>query len=227
MNQLQLDARLSRRRFQASLLTGLVGLAAAGNLPAVAATATESACSVTPEQMMQAAIGSGGRLLAQYLASSYMGYSKAVHVDRRGSVYVRHTGRDFGKPAGSEVRALTSGRVVALLGKASEPTSLATVVADGGGRYWVYGHMSPRLRVGQVVNRGQVVGTIANPRGAFSPHVHITTFTVRFPSGESAVRQAMGWGRAYGKTQAEAVANAQRYTEDPLLAYAKSLGKAC
>jgi hypothetical protein len=181
---------------------------------------------ITPTQMMEATVGSSGKLLAQYLAPRYRGYAKPVHVAGRDTVYVRHTGRDFGMPPGTEVRALTPGMVVALLGNAARPASLATIVADND-RHWVYGHIFPETRLGQMVGRGQVIGKIVDPLGAFPPHVHITTITVSFPTRNSEVNDAIGWGRAYGKTPQQAEANALRYTDDPLEAYACSLGEPC
>jgi murein DD-endopeptidase MepM/ murein hydrolase activator NlpD len=284
MDELLLDAPLSRRRFNTSLLTGLAGLGTLAALPAGAAdlldsefraalaagvdnaavaaatltTATGTAttagststgaatsgstttapttgttttpgtgCTVTAAQMMAAVLGTGGKLLRQYVDPLYSGYSRPVYVSGYGTVYVRHTGRDFGKPIGAVCRALAPGRVTGIMNPNSPPRWQAAVVYDGGDTYWIYGHLNLAVRVGQVINRGQIVGKIADPAGQFPPHIHVGAYKVAMPTTNKATKAAVSWGRAYGKTAAQAQSNATLYSYDPLLAYARTLGKAC
>jgi murein DD-endopeptidase MepM/ murein hydrolase activator NlpD len=176
---------------------------------------------------MEALIGPGGRPLAQYLDDDYMGYDHAVAVIGRGKTFVRHTGRDFWKAPGTPVRALTSGRVTGLMNLQSPVYWHAAIVHDGGGTWWAYGHLNLKVRVGEVINRGEIVGTIADPKGAFTPHVHVSALRVPYPTHAEAINDAIGWGRSYGRTAAEAKANALRYTDDPLDAFARIRKSAC
>lgn len=219
------DAALSRRQLNRSLLAGLLALPALGSplLPAEAEAAESAARGISASQMGLAALGPGFGIGPGYLDRSYHGYSSPVRADGRGSVYIRHTGRDFRKPAGSPVHALTGGVVTRIIGIRSQPISLCVMIADGRGHYWAYGHMVPAVREGQRIARGQVIGRIANPRGAFKPHVHISAMSVPYPTRSKAVNDAIGWGRAYGRTGGQAQANATRFTDDPLLVYARSL----
>ncbi|MEK0083997.1 M23 family metallopeptidase [Benzoatithermus flavus] len=226
MDELQLNGPLSRRRFQTSLLTGILGLGTLGALGSLP-TEAEAACSVTANRMMQAVIGPGGKLLRQYCDPLYRGYSKPVDDPVYGHVYVRHTGRDFSKAPGSPVRAVAAGRVTGIMNPHSPPRWQAAVVYDGGSTWWIYGHLNLAVRVGQVINRGQIVGTIADPGGLWSPHVHVGAYKIPMPTRTESVQRTLSWGRAYGRTGAEAQASALRYTVDPLVAFARTLGEAC
>jgi murein DD-endopeptidase MepM/ murein hydrolase activator NlpD len=216
-----------RRRFlEASLLAGLLAPVLL-RLPEAAAAEAE-ACGVAAAALGEAAVGKGFRLLAQYLERRYQGYSSPVNINGRGRVYVRHTGRDFGKPIGTPVRAVAPGRVVRNWpGRPGQPASKTTFVHGADGVHWVYAHILPALQPDQEVRRGQIVGHIANPLGAFLPHVHVGALKVPYRNPDPAVNHAINAGRAFGHTAAEAQANALRYTHDPLLAFAHSLGRGC
>jgi murein DD-endopeptidase MepM/ murein hydrolase activator NlpD len=216
-----------RRQFlKAPLLAGLFTPMLL-HLPEASAAETE-ACGISAMDLGEAAVGRGFRLLAQYLERRYPGYYSPVDIEGRGRVYVRHTGRDFGKPIGMPVRAVAPGRLIRNWpGRAGQPASKTTFVVGAGGVHWVYSHILPAVHVGQDVHRGQLVGYIANPFGASPPHVHVGALKVAYPPGNSAVDRAISAGRAFGRTPAEAQANALRYTNDPLLAFARSLGRPC
>lgn len=201
----------------------------AGRLVALALSGCASAPprEVTQAELMRAALGPGAEPGPQYLDQRYRGYARPTRAAGRGMVYARHTGRDFRAPPGTEARALAPGTVAALLGSPRIPASRAVVVAGEDGVYWVYGHLSPEVRPGQAVERGQTVGRVADPEGAFRPHLHVTAITVPFPTRDAEVNRAIGWGRAYGQTAEEAEANALRFTDDPLEAYGCSLQGSC
>lgn len=183
------------------------------------------ACVLGSLGRMAREVGTGAEIGAGYLSPSYVGYDARVEIPGRGSTYVRHTGRDFRMGIGGRVHALVAGHVTAILGRHAPAKDQAVVIDDGDGIHWIYGHIRIGLQVGQVVGRGQVVGTIADPQGEFRPHAHIGAYKVPLPNDDAAFRANMGWGRAYGDTEAEAEANALRYTIDPLEAYAAARGR--
>lgn len=224
MNEPKNDGRLTRRQLHTSLFTGLLGLAAASMLPGEADAAE---CAVTAEMMRDAVVGPKGEVGATYCSPTYGGYKEKVYSEIHGMAFVRHTGRDFRSPIGTPVHALASGRVTAVLARTQIPRERAVIVHDGGSTWWIYGHIAQAVAVGQVINRGQVVGHIGDPMGAFKPHVHVGAYKVPLPNRDAAFRAAMGWGRAYGHTVAEVEANVKRYTYDPLLAFARTRGSAC
>lgn len=85
-----------------------------------------------------------------------------------------HTGVDFGVPVGTKVRAPRRGKVVT----ASYDSSYGYyVVIQGRRRFrrkrWLLAHLSKRkVRVGQRVRRGQVVGLSGNTGNSTGPHLH-------------------------------------------------------
>jgi murein DD-endopeptidase MepM/ murein hydrolase activator NlpD len=229
MTKPQRNAPIFPRFLKASFLAGLLSLVLAllAVSPAKADT-TERACGISLQQMGQVAVGGGFRPLAQYLERNYPGYKKPVYQAGYGRVFVRHTGRDFGKPVGTPVRAVAAGRVVwNTRGQGGKPASRFVFIKGNTGVSWLYGHIRTAVRVGQVVRRGQVIGFIDNPRGQFSPHVHITVSKVDLPTRNKSITNAMNAGRAFGRTPGQAQANALRFTVDPLSAFARASGKRC
>jgi hypothetical protein len=141
-----------------------------------------------------------------------------------GYKYMAHLGTDFPAPVSTPVKAITDGIVVAVLGNPdTDILNAAIIVKDPNGIYWAYGHLNGNVRQGDTITRGMVMGTIANPKGVFSAHTHISALKIPVPNSSAAVNDAMGWGRAYGDSQAEADANADRYAYDPVLAYQSGL----
>lgn len=159
--------------------------------------------------------------------SRYPAYSHAEQTPR-GYLFMRHLGQDISAPIGTKVHALTSGVVQAVLGNPSGDILNAAIIVRGSdGIYWAYGHLNSAVQTGQQISKGTLMGTIADPKGVFSSHVHISALKIAMPSASAAVNNAVGWGRAYGKTGAEADANADRYAYDPIDAYMRTNCQAC
>ncbi len=84
-----------------------------------------------------------------------------------------HTGVDYAAPTGTPVRATAAGRIAALgwnggYGK-------AITVRHGGAYGTLYGHLSrfhPSLRVGSLVEQGQIIGYVGATGLATGPHLH-------------------------------------------------------
>lgn len=84
-----------------------------------------------------------------------------------------HTGVDYAAPTGTPVRATAAGRIAAQgwnggYGK-------AITIRHGGAYSTVYGHLSrfhPALRVGSLVEQGQVIGYVGATGLATGPHLH-------------------------------------------------------
>ncbi|MFO1242927.1 MAG: peptidoglycan DD-metalloendopeptidase family protein [Rickettsiales bacterium] len=159
--------------------------------------------------------------------SRYPAYAHAEQTPR-GNLYMRHLGQDISAPIGTQVHALTGGVVQAVLGNPSvDILNTAIIVRGNDGIYWAYGHLNSAVRVGQTITKGTLMGSVADPKGVFSSHVHISALKIPMPSSNAAVNSAVGWGRAYGRTGAEADANADRYAYDPVDAYMRANCQAC
>ena len=118
-------------------------------------------------------------------------YSVGRYAEDRAGVYTTplfggartlHVGVDLGAPAGAEVFAFQEG-VVYAQGALPEPGDYghALVIAhewQGGPLWALYGHLSAasigRLRVGEPVARGEVLGWLGGPHenGGWPPHLH-------------------------------------------------------
>ena len=99
-----------------------------------------------------------------------------------------HTGTDFPAPVGTNIVAAEEGRVThaGWLGSYGQ----LVVISHGKGISTAYAHCSSILvRVGQVVNKGQVVAKVGNTGNSTGPHLH---FEVRV-NGKAT--NAMGWIR--------------------------------
>ncbi len=99
---------------------------------------------------------------------------------------------------GDEIHSATAGTVVGVLDNVPEtpPGSLPegitaekaggnhVVVAIGGGRYAFYAHMQPgsvRVKVGQKVKVGQVLGLLGNSGNSDGPHLHFHIMSTPHP----------------------------------------------
>jgi hypothetical protein len=99
---------------------------------------------------------------------------------------------------GDEVHSATAGTVVSVLDTVPEttpgtfPPSITAekaggnhvVVAIGGGRYAFYAHMQPgsvRVKVGQKVKVGQVLGLLGNSGNSDGPHLHFHIMSTPHP----------------------------------------------
>ncbi len=86
----------------------------------------------------------------------------------------RHRGLDIDGPSGSPVEAIAAGRVVMV---ADRYYSGGTVVIDHGLRLFsLYIHLSKkRVREGQYVRRGQLIGEVGRTGRVTGPHLHLGT----------------------------------------------------
>ena len=80
------------------------------------------------------------------------------------------------------------------------PITLETVVGNhvildiGGGRYAFYAHLKPgslRVRVGERVKRGQVVGLVGNSGNSTEPHLHFHIMDGTSPLGSEGIPYAI------------------------------------
>ena len=105
-------------------------------------------------------------------------FGRVVNAD---NTTVRWNGIGIAAAAGSEVRAVSSGRVV--VAEALGTYGLTVIVQHAGGDYSVYGSLSRlAVRRDEVVNRGQVVGYVGTSDPELPPHLH---FELR-PEGHAA-----------------------------------------
>ncbi len=84
-----------------------------------------------------------------------------------------HTGVDYAAPSGTPVRATAAGRVTALGWHGGYGRRV--VVRHGGAYSTLYGHLSrfaSVLRVGSLVEQGQVIGYVGATGLATGPHLH-------------------------------------------------------
>ncbi len=82
-----------------------------------------------------------------------------------------HTGMDFSAPTGTEIYATGTGTVV----EASYDRGYGyhVVIKHGYGYETLYGHMSKlKVRRGQKVSRGEVIGLVGNTGTSTAPHLH-------------------------------------------------------
>ena len=81
-----------------------------------------------------------------------------------------HTGLDIAAPLGSPVLSWWTGRVVETIADGS--CGIGVVIASGGYEH-IYCHLkSQRLRLGQVVRGGQVIGQVGMTGRTTGPHLH-------------------------------------------------------
>lgn len=85
----------------------------------------------------------------------------------------RHSGLDIAAPLGTEVKATNRGKVV--LTKSLVLTGNTMVIDHGQGLFSVYYHMHEGLvHVGEIVERGQKIGTVGSTGFSTGPHLHFT-----------------------------------------------------
>lgn len=82
-----------------------------------------------------------------------------------------HTGTDFGGPPGSSIFAPAAGMVV--FSEMLQVRGLTTIIDHGWGVYTGYWHQSEtNVTVGQVVQAGDILGTIGNTGRSTGAHLH-------------------------------------------------------
>ncbi|QQS28162.1 MAG: M23 family metallopeptidase [Sphingobacteriales bacterium] len=83
-----------------------------------------------------------------------------------------HTGLDFSAPSGTEVYATGKGRI-ASVEKAGRGYGTHIVIDHGYSYKTLYAHLSStRVKEGQWVNRGDVIGKVGSSGTSTSPHLH-------------------------------------------------------
>lgn len=83
-----------------------------------------------------------------------------------------HTGMDFSAPTGTEVYATGSGTVVAV-DRDYKGYGNHIIIDHGYGYKTLYGHLSSfKVKVGQKINRGELIGLVGSTGTSTAPHVH-------------------------------------------------------
>lgn len=127
------------------------------------------------------------------------------------STYPGHSGADWGKPRGTNIRAVGGGTVISVTSgfdnsgseSSAEPMWRGnSVVIDHGDidghRIWsLYAHMetTPLVAVDDVVTGGQIIGKVGNSgfsRG-FHLHFEIIFDGIRLQTGEGGYERTIGW----------------------------------
>ncbi|NQX91455.1 MAG: M23 family metallopeptidase [Flavobacteriales bacterium] len=98
------------------------------------------------------------------------GYGRRI--DPIYGVIKMHWGMDFTAPTGTEIFATGDGEVVRVQRKTSG-YGKNVIIKHGFGYETLYAHMSEiKVRVGQKVKRGEVIGLIGNTGKSVGPHLH-------------------------------------------------------
>lgn len=83
-----------------------------------------------------------------------------------------HTGLDFSAPTGSDVYATGKGRVVKVE-KLGRGYGLHIIINHGYSYQTLYAHLnSAKVKVGQWVNRGDIIGKVGSSGTSTAPHLH-------------------------------------------------------
>lgn len=131
-------------------------------------------------------VGAGGAAAQQRPAARRAGCARLIHplpgapvssgfgmrtMEELGEHF--HAGIDFAAPIGTPIRAAAAGRI-----ESAGPNGnygLLIEVDHGGGVSTRYGHLwrlAPRLRAGQMVQAGSVIGQVGNSGRSTGPHLH-------------------------------------------------------
>jgi len=108
------------------------------------------------------------RLPASGRIASYFGARRSFN---GGVLRTYHSGTDFVAPAGTPVYASAPGRVAAV--QEFMVRGLVIVIDHGRGVFTVYCHLSEAgVKVGQIVNAGDMIGRSGNSGRSEGPHLH-------------------------------------------------------
>jgi len=119
----------------------------------------------------EAAMPYGYPIRGQTRITSYFGYRRNPF----GWGFEFHNGVDFSATYGTAVRVTGAGEVVEAGWKG--PFGLAVVVDHGYGYRTLYGHLSSvAVRVGQNLERGDLIGRVGSTGRSTGPHLHYTVF---------------------------------------------------
>jgi septal ring factor EnvC (AmiA/AmiB activator) len=112
---------------------------------------------------------------------------------RPNGVVLRYSGIGIAAPMGTAVRAVEAGEVE--IARPLEGYGLAVVISHGGGAYTLYLRLSEvSVQSGQVVQAGQVIGTVGGQDTEQGPHLE---FQVRLPTnGTPTAVDPLDWLRS-------------------------------
>ena len=104
------------------------------------------------------------------LTRTASGYGWRIHPIYKISKF--HFGMDFTAPAGTDVYATGNGTVIAVL-SAQRGLGKHIIIDHGFGYTSIYGHLSDfKVRIGQKVQRGEVIGFVGNTGTSVANHLH-------------------------------------------------------
>lgn len=117
----------------------------------------------------------GGRISQAFGPTSFTGEPQRCF---QGKCYEHfHDGLDIAAPLGTPVRAIAAGRVT-IAGRMSDG-AVVVEIEHSPGVVSRYGHLDPelRVRVGQSVSAGDVVGSIGLTGNTTGPHLHLEIYS--------------------------------------------------
>ena len=102
----------------------------------------------------------------------YIGSGFGMRIDPIYKVPRMHEGIDFNAPIGTPIYATGNG-VVSLVDYDGRGYGNHVIITHGFGYQTLYGHMSRvKVRIGQKVNRGDIIGYVGNTGKSTGPHCH-------------------------------------------------------
>lgn len=142
--------------------------------PALEALLKDPALKAERKKVVEACPQEGGSLLGPFRKPLEGRLTSAFGTRRQyGTLFTSyHEGLDFAAPPGTPVRAVAEGVVV--LSERLRVRGEAVVLAHGMGLCTGYWHLSERrVRVGERVRAGEVVGLLGNTGLSTGPHLHL------------------------------------------------------
>lgn len=98
------------------------------------------------------------------------GYGVRIHPIYK--VPKMHWGMDFSAPTGTDIFATGDGKIIKVV-NSRRGLGKHVIIDHGYGYQTIYGHMSEtKVRKGQLVKRGDVIGLVGNTGGSTAPHLH-------------------------------------------------------
>lgn len=102
--------------------------------------------------------------------SQMSGYGVRLHPIHK--INKMHEGIDFAAPSGTEIQATGNGKVVKIENKRSG-YGRSVLIDHGFGYQSLYAHMKEiKVRIGQKVTKGQIIGSIGSTGTSTAPHCH-------------------------------------------------------
>ena len=116
----------------------------------------------------------GGRITQRFGPTTFTGEPRLCY---RGTCYEHfHDGLDLAAPIGTPVQAIASGRVT-IAGRLSDG-AVVVEIEHSPGVLSRYGHLEPgiRVRVGESVTTGEVIGSVGLTGNTTGPHLHFEIY---------------------------------------------------